>query len=79
MCIQYFNGKTQELLTEIPSMISQTAVCDERKRGIAILVELEKYRKGAQTMLKMKNMFNLRGCFDDMEKFSTSVSIALSN
>lgn len=79
MLNQYFKGDTTELLNELSSMIADENVCSERRKGIAILVELNKYRKGAQTMLKMKSMFKLEGSFADMENVADSVRLSHVN
>ena len=71
---QYFDGQKEELLRELPTMITDVQTCKTRKRGISILVELEKFQKGAEALLKMKKMFKLQGDFSNIQSVFQKVS-----
>ena len=71
---QYFDGQKDALLNELPSMITDEQTCETRKRGISILVELEKFQKGAEALLTMKKMFKLQGDFSNIQSVFQNVS-----
>ena len=71
---QYFDGHKEELLSELPCIIPNKHTCETRRRGISILVELEKFQKGAKALLMMKDMFRLQGDFEDIKSVFQNVS-----
>ena len=64
---QYFNGDKNELMKELSSMIPDTKKCEERKKSINILAELEKFQKGAQVMMSMREIFKFQGNFSHLQ------------
>ena len=64
---QYFNGDKNELMKELSSMIPDTKKCEERKKSINILAELEKFQKGAQVMMSMREIFKFEGNFSHLQ------------
>ena len=56
-------------------MIPEKRICHERQKQAEICIDLQQYRTGAETMLKLKEKFNLRGDFSDMEQIQAEVSI----
>ena len=71
----HFNGKKDELLETLPSMIDDPGVRSQRMEQITICIELEKYCAGADAMLRLRDMFNLTGDFLDIETLSKAVNI----
>ena len=71
---QYFDGQKEELLRELPAMIPEKCTCETRKRGISILVELDKFQKGAKALLTMKKRFKLQGDFSNIQSVFQNVS-----
>ena len=55
-------------------MIPERKLCYERQKQAEICIDLQQYRTGAETMLKLKETFNLRGDFSDMEQIQAEVS-----
>lgn len=70
---QYFNGDKDELMKELPSMIQDKSVCEGRMNSISILGELEKFQKGAQVMLSMRDIFKFEGNFSDLQRVFETV------
>ena len=74
---RYFKGSKDQLLAELPDLITDSEICRQRSEEINISVELDQYYEGAKLMLDMKDMFDLPGDFSDLQKVVQAVSNAL--
>ena len=55
-------------------MIPERKLCHERQKQAELCIAHQQYRTGAETMLILKETFNLRGDFSDMEQIQAEVS-----
>lgn len=73
---QYFDGEKRELIKELPSMMADQDTCNARIQAINILVELDKYKKGAHALLRMRDMFSIGGSFTEIQSVFQAVTIS---
>ena len=70
----YFGNDRAKLYSELEIMLGMKNF-ELRKVQIEICANLNQYHEGAQVMLKMKDWFELKGDFSDIEKIINSVRL----
>ena len=69
---KYFHDE-EKFLPELRVMLNDQRLFDERKKQIDMCSTLKLYRKGARTIVDLKEKFNILGDFSMMERLIASV------
>ena len=71
----YFDGELQKLVDELPYMIDNKYLVEDRTKQIRICANLDVYHSGAELMLEMRDLYKLTGDFKDMDSILASVRL----
>jgi len=74
---EYFGSSLDKLKEELDNMLDANSLAQRRKQ-IDLCANLDQYHNGAEVMLKLRDMYKLKGDFSDLEKVVQSVSLTLS-